>query len=76
MVQSLHHVISMPSLRHEFHAVSGVKQRAAAFIQKNGWLKTITMIIGIVTIASVLGALFVGVGDTPGSVYTDESRTI
>jgi len=37
----------------------------------HGWLQTILLLVGLITIIAVLGALFIAVGSEPDAIYTD-----
>jgi cardiolipin synthase A/B len=54
-------------LRH----ISEVREEGRAFVQTHGWLQTVLLVIGLVSVLAVVGALFVAAGSSPESIYTD-----
>jgi len=55
----------------EVFNISDVRERGRAFVRTHGWVQTVLLIIGLVTVLAVLGALFIAVGDAPDKIYTD-----
>jgi len=52
-------------------SVSDLPDEVRAVIRKQVWWQTTLLVIGFITVFAVLGALFVGVGNTPDEMYSD-----
>jgi cardiolipin synthase A/B len=52
-------------------SVHDLREKGRAFVRARGWLQTILLLIGLITVLAVLGALFVGAGASPDSIYTE-----
>ena len=50
---------------------AGLQDRGRRFVEKHGWLHTILLVVGIVTVLAILGAIFIAAGNEPDQIYTD-----
>jgi cardiolipin synthase A/B len=48
-----------------------IQEEGRSFVRKHGWLQTVLLVIGFITVLAVLGALFIAAGNSPGTIYTD-----
>jgi cardiolipin synthase len=51
--------------------IAEIREEGRSFVRKHGWLQTVLLVIGVVTVLAVLGALFVAAGTAPETIYTD-----
>jgi hypothetical protein len=47
-----------------------LRQWGRNFVQSHGWAQTVLLIIGLITVLTVLGAFFIAAGTTPDKLYT------
>ena len=51
--------------------VINIREEGQAFIRTHGWLQTVLLVVGVVTVLAVLGAIFIAAGNEPEAIYTD-----
>ena len=51
--------------------VINIREEGQAFVRAHGWLQTVLLVIGLVTVLAVLGAIFIAAGNEPEAIYTD-----
>src|SRR5262245_34903825 len=62
-------------VRKKIHPVGSnieeIREEGRAFVRKRGWLQTVLLVIGLITVLALLGAVFIAAGNSPGEIYTD-----
>ena len=58
---------SLPAFTHTID----IRNQARRFVGTHGWLQTTLLIIGTISVLTVLGALFIAAGTAPDKLYTD-----
>jgi cardiolipin synthase A/B len=58
---------SRPNIR----SFSELPDEVRAIIRKQVWWETALLVVGCITVFAILGAIFVGTGNTPNHIYTD-----
>jgi cardiolipin synthase A/B len=51
--------------------IAEIPKEGRSFVRKHGWVQTVLLVIGVITVLAVLGALFVAAGTAPEAIYTD-----
>ena len=58
---------SLPAFTHPID----LRNQARRFVETHGWLQTTLLIIGTISVLTVLGALFIAAGTAPDKLYTE-----
>jgi hypothetical protein len=48
--------------------VIDIRKEGQEFVRSHGWLQTVLLVIGLVTVMAVLGAVFIAAGNEPASI--------